>query len=641
MGRHATNERRRGIAPWAVMAVVAVLLVGAAVVTFVLISGKRSVAGECTGTVNLQVVASPLAADAVRAAAAEFDAGKPVARSKCVSTSVAGRPGGQTLAALKTGWQQQQDPAPALWVADSAADLAALDAADSSLTAGRSTTPIASSPVVLVTRDRASQLDTPAWKDLPALTAASSFRLVLPDPATDAAAQDAVLSALGSSGSVAPEQSWEPVLRNLIQTDPTRPADAAAALTALAGANAPYDLTTAFESQVAAANKAGSNQAGSDRTGTDQPGSTVPGASTGAALTAVYPSGPTAQAQVLTAVLKGSWVDPAAGAAAALFDSFLSGPDGKRILANHGFRVPGTAATTALAGVELSHSVTALKEPGPAVRAALVKAMAGTSSGDPSTGPSQTPTGGPSTASAESVTQVSTAVTAGTTPSTTSTPVSATKPTTSSQPVPTTKTTAPSTPAPPAGPVVTVVADTSSAMDQVVGGKNRNEWLQLALQGLAAKSPTADLGLWGVSSAGNDVGYQRLVPTGPLTGKVGAQTRAQAWAAAVSALKPAGDSWMYGAIQTSYAEAAGQAVPRRSNVMIVVVAGSDRTPALSRADLLASVSGAAGKGVKLQILGLSGDVNAEAMTQIAQAGGGSYQQITADQLPATLLSLAK
>lgn len=617
MGRHAADERRRGIAPWAIMTVVGILLVGAVAVAYFLLNRKSSVADDqCTGSTTLQVVAAPAVAEAVRAAAAEFDATKPVARSTCVKTAVSPRAGDRTVSALAAGWEGQQDPAPAYWVADSAADLAELDAANSALTAGRSTTPVATSPVVLVTHGSPSPaIGSISWSGLPA--AAGSARLVLADPGSDEAAQAAVLSVLGASGTVRADsaQTQAAALRSIVGSGAGRPADSAAALTTLAGKDAPFDATVAFEAQVAAANKA-----------------------TGGTLTAVYPSGPTAQAEVLTAAIKGAWVDPTASAAAALFDAYLSGTQGKKILADLGFRVPDTAPAVALTGVTLSQPVTVLTEPGPAVLAEIHKAVAAlTDPAGPSSGPSSAVAPTPSVSGASPpvsttpTTRTSVSSGVSTSPGTTT---ARTTPQTSTTPTPTTK------PAQP-GPVVTVIADTSDTMNQVVGGKSRNEWLQLTLRDLATKAPTADLGLWTVSTSDGDLGYKRRVPLGPLNGKIGSDLRSKVWTDTLAALRPSGDSWMYGAVQTGYAEASGQVVAGRSNVVIAVVSGADQTPSLSRSTLISTIRDAAGKGVILHIIGLSDEVNADAMTQIANAGGGSYQQITADRLPATLLALAK
>jgi len=97
-----------------------------------------------------------------------------------------------------------------------------------------------------------------------------------------------------------------------------------------------------------------------------------------------------------------------------------------------------------------------------------------------------------------------------------------------------------------------------------------------------------------------------------------------------------------GAIQAAYADAVGSAVAGRPNRVIVLTDGLDTTPNLTRATLLGSIGALAAqnKNVVLDVVGLSTDVNAAAMTEIAQAGGGTFTSVTdLSTLQANLLRL--
>src|SRR5664279_3427063 len=210
--RHASGGGRRGVASWIIASAVAVVLVVAATVGYLLIIKDHddSAQGTCTSQVLLPMVASPGAAAAITEAAAAFDATAPVARSACVTTTVTTVAGTQAQQALAAGWTQQSSPAPGVWVPATGADLAALESADSALTAGRDPTPVATSPVVLAVRTDDAAAVTAAglsWSGLAAATgqdgavalpAGRHLVLALPDPSTNRATSYAVQSVLAA-----------------------------------------------------------------------------------------------------------------------------------------------------------------------------------------------------------------------------------------------------------------------------------------------------------------------------------------------------------------------------------------------------------------------------------------------------------
>jgi hypothetical protein len=375
MSRHASVERRRSVAAWPiVVGVCVILLVAAAILYFRVINGADKNVGGFSGATVLPVVVAPGAAPAVEQAARAFNATKPAARSTCVSVSVTTLPGPAAVTALAGGWKGQASPAPGLWIADSATDVAALDAADPAMTAGHPAQGLASSPVVLAVRE--TPTGTPvSWASL----AAGSSRLTIgiPDPAANsasaAALQSLVRGASGSPTSTAAVRASDvtsaaAVLARLAGGASTAPATTDLALTELVGGTSHYTAVPVLESELAAFNGA-----------------------KGRSLTAVYATGPTGAVEVLPIPLTADWVSNALSDAAAAFDGYLSDAAGTQILAAAHLRTAGTPA--AGAGVDLGTPVTVLPDADTATRTALIAAWkaaaSGTGGATPSTSPSR------------------------------------------------------------------------------------------------------------------------------------------------------------------------------------------------------------------------------------------------------------
>ena len=628
MGRHASANRRRGLAAWPVIVGVAVLLVAALTVTyFLIVNRQRSTAGDCTGSTVLPVLAGPGAAQAINDAATAFNKTKPVARSTCVSVSVSSMPGSTAVTAIGAGWKNQTSPGPGLWVADSAADLDALDAADPALTAGHTNVSLATSPVVLAVR--AAPAAAISWAGLAA--AGTPLVLSVPDPAANRASSYALESMLAAGSKTAAGQPIDsaagadsilaPAAAALA---PAAPSTTAAALTDLAAGSGGFTAVPVVESDLAVFNR-------NHPTG----------------LTAVYPTGAAAGDELLAIPLTADWVTDAMSDAAAAFDAYLTSGPGVATLAAAALRTAGSRAT--VPGIDLTTKITTLPDASLAVRARLSQAWSGlvTKSGAPGT------TSTPATSTpATSTTAVPS--TAGTAPAPTTrsstpapTPTSSAPVTTTARSTPPRTTTAAhsttATTAAPVGPALTLVLDTSGSMDTTEANLQRIMWMQAAVNADVQKNPTGQFGLWTFSTDDGSSGYTKVVGIGPLTETVGADTRAATITTAVNSLTPGGDSWTYAAIQAAYSDAVAGAVAGRPNRMIVITDGADTTPSLSRATLLGNIAALAGqnKGVALDIIGLSGDVNGDAMTAIAQAGGGTYTPLnTLADLQPTLLALS-
>ncbi len=645
MGRHSRPGRRRSLAPWVIITAAVVAMVAAVTTVFLVAVNRRPAVAYCTGTVVLHVAASPAAGPAVSVAATAYDATRPVARSTCVATTVRVDDGAATVKALIGGWRNRPTPGPALWVADSPADVAAVQTAVPALVAGRSRKPVATSPVVLAARTAdAAALAGLGWsfEDPPGRPGGRTFSVAFPDPAANptsvrgleavlAAARPAAADPLAAvtgalvtqlAGSVRlppatadPTAGTTPAGTTPAGTTPagtrpagnppagTAPADTAAALTALRDGSAGFTAVPVTEAAVAQLDQGSA-----------------------AAVTAVYPDGPTVIMQLLPTPLSGAWVDQTATAAAAGFTSYLAGPAGRQILADAGLRVPGTAPAQAPSGIEASRPVTGLADAGPDVRTALARAYAQRFPA-PSRATRSSRSGGAPTS---------------TVPATSTSSVPSTS--TSTAPLPSTLPSISSAPAVP-GTRVTFLIDSSAEMAVTEGGQTRSAAAGVALTQAFAAVPGAAAGLWTMSGADGSTGFTQRVSTGALT----AQSRATAIPQTLADQPSTGNCWLYAAIQAAYLDpgtlpvgGAGPDSPGRSATRLVVItASSDATPGLSRASVIAAVAGAAGNGVELDILGIGTDVNAQALSDIAQAGLGGYSELPTAALADRLTTLLR
>lgn len=655
MGRHSRSGYRRSLAPWVIITAAVVAAVVAVTTVFLVAANRRPAVAYCTGTVVLHVAASPAAGPAVSAAAAAYDATRPVARSTCVATTVRVDDGAATTRALIGGWRNRPTPGPALWVADSPADVATVADAVPALLAGRSPKPLATTPVVLAVRTSdAAALAGLDWRlaDPASRPAGGTFTVAFPDPGdnpTSVRGLEAVLAAARPAAAdplAAVTTAQVAQLTGSVRLPPTigdpaadpagggvrdgePPTSTAAALTALRNGSAGFTAVPATEAAVADLDQGSSP-----------------------AVTAIYPEGPTVLMQLLVTPLGGAWVDQTATAAAAGFSAYLADPAGRQILADHGLRVPGTTPARAPAGIEPSRPVTGLADAGPDVRAALAQAYA-------QRFPTASTTSGPSGSGPESA-----GVSTPTAPSGSSGGLGgraagarsglAGPPTTgSSRPAgPSTSTSTSPVVLVGPGTRVTFLIDSSAAMAVTEGGRTRAAAVTAALSQAFAAVPGAAAGLWTVSSTDGSTGFAQRVSTGPLT----AQSRAAAIAQVLAAQPLTGDCWLYAAVPAAYrdpgtlptngtggpgngsgADSAGRPATR----LVVITASSDATPGLSRGAVIAAVSGAAGNGVELDIIGIGGDVNALAMSDIAQTGLGGYSALPTSALADRLTTLLR
>ncbi len=389
--RHASRTGRRGVASWIIVTVVgAVLLAAAAVAYFLIVRGDDEAKGTCTSQVQLHVVAAPEAAASVTAAASAFNQTAPVARSACVTAVVEAMPDAQAQLGLADQWQQAAGPPPAIWVPQSDAALHALESTNSAMTAGRDTSPIATSPVVIAVRDADAGNAASAglsWQDLAgatgpdgtvALPSGRHLVLALPDPSTNRATSYALQSVLAnrSGGTV----------------DAAAVAANASDLASIGAGGPTVQPTTTVQ----ALNQLG-DDTGGEFTGVPVVASDLAAfTATTPGLTAIAPTGTPVGDTVYTVPLSASWVNPAMEDAAALFMAYLRGPQGQAAFTDHGLQVAGAGPSgpqsgtnspgtdppgQATSGAGTSNSGGVIPDAGLEVAAALATAIGAGSAG--------------------------------------------------------------------------------------------------------------------------------------------------------------------------------------------------------------------------------------------------------------------
>jgi ABC-type molybdate transport system substrate-binding protein len=296
-----------------------------------------------------------------------------------VTTAVSTLPDSGKVTTPLEQWQQETGKAPAMWVADSEADLLAVESTDSGLTAGRDTEPIATSPVVLAVRSSdAAAAAALSWSDLAAQTGSEGtvtlpdgrrVILALPDPRTNRATSYALQSVLAAAApddetpiDTATVSAAAGDLTRLGAQDPTsRQTTTQDALGRLAAGGATFTAVPVVESDLTKFS------------------ASTPG------LSAVSPQGGAVGDAVWPVPLTASWVTPTLKDAAARFAAFLRSPAGSAALSESGLRptaapagssasgtVPGTTAGSSTAGAPVT-----LPDAGAEVAGALATAIGG------------------------------------------------------------------------------------------------------------------------------------------------------------------------------------------------------------------------------------------------------------------------
>ena len=367
MPRHADDTRSRGVAGWIIGTAVAVVVLVAAVVGYVVVlndDDADSVNTGCSGASTLRVVAGA-AAPALAKIADEYNATRPIARDTCVSVQVSALASGETVDALLGGWTNQAEPPPAIWVADTLADVTAVEGEGGDLVAGHSETVWATSPVVLAVSGLQAD-SVPAdlgWKDLPtatdsqtgvALSGNRRLSLALADPRTDLGTAFALESTVGTGSAVqvadvtAAAGQLDTLAGNSARTE-----DIGGLLDDLAAGSGAFTALPVLETQVAAFDATAGNEG----------------------VRAVYLTGPTVAAELVPIALTAPWLDRTQIDAASTFLAYLRSAEAVAVLQDAGWRIPTGPAPASANGVDRGVAVTPQPAAGSDVREALATAI--------------------------------------------------------------------------------------------------------------------------------------------------------------------------------------------------------------------------------------------------------------------------
>ncbi|MEO7126709.1 MAG: substrate-binding domain-containing protein [Nakamurella sp.] len=619
MGRHADEERGRGLAGWLIGAVSAGLVMVLAVVGYFVVLSRANSADQsvCSSNVTLSVVAGPDASPALSQAAGAYSKTKPVVRSACITAVVSTASDDAVLAGLTGRWPVKDLPAPGMWIPDSAASLSALDGVRPDLAAGHATDPFAWSPLVLAMRSSdAASASSLTWADL-ATAAGPAGTVSLPN------GRHLILALPPIASSRASSYALQSVVAG---ADPTVPVDAATVTAKThilrsidAGHSGQATTTQAALTSLAVPSSAADHAAVTAVPAVEANLVLFDRHSTGDTLTAVRPQGSTVGDALIAAPISAQWTGRTSTAAASDFQSFLSSVPGQQILADHGWRTKSAHPAEPLAAVNTQASVTMVPAGGPSIDTAIAVAL----------GQAKPPK---TTATSPTATHTSP------TPTT-----SATAPATSTSP-PSTTTTSPANPnMADKGPIITLIVDTSSGMSTENGGKTLLDWVKAALPDLADGSLTNRIGLWVYSDGAiyPPSGFPELVSTGLITEKVKVpelaadgsvattveEARSKALVDSIAKLTPNGDRWAYGALVEALPKAATAAVTGRQNRVILITSGVDQTPGTLRSQVLRAVHDQKEK-LRLDVIGLGSAVPVAAYTDIAAAANGEYVPIT-------------
>jgi hypothetical protein len=620
MGRHADDERGRGLAGWLIGAISAGLVMIVVIVGYIVVLSRADSAEQavCSSDVTLSILAGPGASPALSQAAGAYNKTKPVVRSACITAVVTTASDDAVLAGLTGRWPVKEMPPPGMWIPDSAASLSALDGVRPDLAAGHPTDPFAWSPVVLAMRNGdAAAAAGVTWADL-ATTAGPDGTLSLPS------GRHLILQLPPIATSRASSYALQSVVAG---TDPSVPVDTAtiatktALLTAI-DADRGGKATTTREALIALAAPATSSPDSATVTAVPVVEAELvrfDKTTTGDVLTAVHPVGSTTGDALIAAPISASWTGRTITAAGSDFQAFLSGVAGQQILADHGWRTTSAHAAEPLGEVNTQATVTMVPAGGPAVDLAIAVAL----------GQAQAPPSSSST------------TTSTTAPTTTTSPTTA--PTTTTTTTPPTETSPPPPELADDGPVLTLVVDTSEHMATERDGSSLLDWVKTALPELTDGSITDRVGLWVYSDGAiyPPSGFPELVPTGLITEKVSVtklaadgsvadtveEVRSKALVDVIANLQPQGDRWAYGALMEALPKAAAAAADGRENRVVLITSGVDQTPGTLRRQVLTAVGAEKGT-LRLDVIGLGDAVPVDAYTDIASAAGGEYVPVT-------------
>jgi Ca-activated chloride channel family protein len=365
-GRHLAQRPRRG--PSALLVAACVLLVLAlGIGGFVFLVDRPATSDDCpSGSMRLQVAASPDQADVMAQAAAEYGRQRPTVNDRCVDVAVRAVDSVEATGGLVTGWDEAAlGPQPDVWVPASSAWALQVQlkrqATKQSDLIPYERPKVATTPMVFaMPKPMAEALGWPrqplGWNDLLGAVRSGEgwkafdqpqwgpFRLGKLDPNLSTPGLEALIGAIfaatgqGSDLSVETLQEQADRLRTVIlgiERAPGQDADTPATLLANLQQADQADQALGFVSAVPLDEKSvldyNQGNLGGLEDGGQRPKPKVP-------LVAVYPKEGTLEADHPWIVLRAPWVDAAKRRAAAGFLDYLRSPTVQTRLQQAGFR---------------------------------------------------------------------------------------------------------------------------------------------------------------------------------------------------------------------------------------------------------------------------------------------------------------
>jgi hypothetical protein len=184
---------------------------------------------------------------------------------------------------------------------------------------------------------------------------------------------------------------------------------------------------------------------------------------------------------------------------------------------------------------------------------------------------------------------------------------------------------------------VLLALDTSGSMGAAAGiGGSR---LTVAAEGirgaLGLMGPADEFGLWTFPGSASSAGPRMLVPLGYRDAPVAGQSRQQATARYLAALRPAGDTPLYATIVAGV-QAVGPAADNRIRALVVLTDGEDTASHLNVAQTVAAVRG---RGVRVFVVAVGEADCAGGVATITSVTGGACYQADFDTVDARLSQL--
>ncbi|GAA4813247.1 substrate-binding domain-containing protein [Tomitella cavernea] len=593
MGRHRSASGHRSVSRGLIFAVVAVIVVVAVVIGWLALrdhagdADDRAAASCVNGDVTVPVAAAPSIIPVLTDLAQSYSAAHPVVRDHCVSVRIHEADGSAARRAIAA-----PGDGPALWVPQSAADVAALRSASPERIDG-SPVSLAASPVVLAApQATAATLQGLSWKDLPARQSAGTLGLAMPTGSDAAATTElALAAAIADAG---PDATGTALTGQAV-TGP----QGQAAVAALVG-GAPGDRAATAADVLEGLQQGDAPQGVRAVPTTAEQLYRFNSGSAGAPLSAVRPVGPTPVVDYPAVLLRpapGTDAAPSGGtgqadgeqvvderavaAAASDFLNFLARPEQASRFVQNGFLVPGAPDADAPADSDgvLTGVPPAQVLPGPADEAlAALRAAVGA--------PAE-----PAAAAASS------------------------------------------------GGATTILLDVSGSMGVAEGGASRLSNVTGALDERLGALPDSDrVGLWAYSSDLGESGpYQVIVPTGTLSDEVGGAPRRQALITGFDAARPRAATHTYRSLQAAYSSAVQGYVDGAVNSVLLITDGpNDDQSFKSTQALLDAVAQASdpARPVRIDVIVIGPNEDIDSLRSVATATGGTVTEVQSSAGPA-------